>query len=91
MRAAAAIVFIFGLAAGAQAQPLTDSALRAAIIRQSLAAYPGVCPCPYSVMRNGRRCGPRSAYSQPGGYAPVCFDSDVTPAVVERYRAGRAD
>ena len=46
-------------------------------IRQSIAAYSGSCPCPYSVDRGGRRCGGRSAYSKPGGAAPLCYASDV--------------
>lgn len=36
-------------------------AARAAIIQQSLAAYPGNCPCPYNRDAAGRRCGKRSA------------------------------
>jgi len=64
----------------------SDSAIRQAIIRQSIAAYPGSCACPYSVARNGSRCGARSAYSRGGGYAPVCYASDVTDAQVNAYR-----
>lgn len=57
------------------------------IIDESLAMYHGPCPCPYSIMRNGRACDSRSAYSRPGGLAPVCFDSDVTDAMIIHYRA----
>jgi hypothetical protein len=46
-------------------------------IRQSIAAYSGSCPCPYSTDRAGRRCGARSAHSRRGGAAPLCFASDV--------------
>jgi hypothetical protein len=46
-------------------------------IRQSIAAYPGSCPCPYSSDRAGRRCGARSAHSRGGGRAPLCFPADV--------------
>lgn len=35
--------------------------------------YVGTCDCPYDLMRNGRRCGGRSAYSRPGGRSPQCF------------------
>ena len=31
------------------------------------------CDCPYDIDRAGRRCGRRSAYSKPGGRAPVCY------------------
>jgi hypothetical protein len=47
------------------------------IIQESIAQYPGKCPCPYSIMSNGKKCGKRSAYSKPGGYEPLCYVSDV--------------
>ena len=56
------------------------------IIAESLANYPGTCACPYSTDRRGRRCGSRSAYSKPGGYAPICFAQDVTKSMIEAYR-----
>lgn len=37
------------------------------------APYVGRCDCPYDLMRNGHRCGGRSAYSRPGGRNPVCY------------------
>jgi len=64
----------------------SDAQIRQQVIRQSIAAYPGPCPCPYSVMRNGRSCGGRSAYSRPGGYAPICYPRDVTAAQVADHR-----
>lgn len=65
-----------------------DSQIRREIIRESIAAYPGSCPCPYSVDRAGRTCGRRSAYSRPGGYAPKCYPADVSDSEV-RARPGR--
>lgn len=56
------------------------------IIAQSIASYPGSCPCPYNTDRGGRRCGKRSAYSKPGGYAPICFAGDVTQSMIEAFR-----
>ena len=47
------------------------------IIQESIAQYPGKCPCPYSIMSNGKKCGKRSAYSKPGGYQPLCYISDI--------------
>lgn len=49
------------------------------MIQESIAQYPGKCPCPYSVMSNGKKCGKRSAYSKPGGYEPLCYVSDIIP------------
>ena len=66
---------------------LTDDQIRKQMISESIAAYPGNCPCPYNLARNGSRCGKRSAYSRPGGYAPLCYSSDVSDKKVEDYRA----
>jgi len=57
------------------------------LIRQSVAAYQGSCACPYNSDRAGRRCGGRSAWSKPGGYAPICYPSDVTDARLASYFA----
>ncbi len=76
---------IGGLALSA-ASAQSEAQVKQQIIRQSIAAYPGPCPCPYSVMRNGRSCGGRSAYSRPGGYAPICYPGDVTQAQIEAWR-----
>ncbi len=48
------------------------------MIQESIDQYPGKCPCPYSLMSNGKECGKRSAYSKPGGYQPLCYVSDIT-------------
>lgn len=55
------------------------------IIQRSLAGYSGNCPCPYNRMRNGRSCGGNSAYSKPGGASPLCYPSDVSQAMIDRY------
>lgn len=64
----------------------SDAEIRQRIIRESIASYPGSCPCPYNVDRGGRRCGGRSAYSRPGGYAPICYARDVSAAQVAASR-----
>ena len=46
-------------------------------IAESIANYPGSCPCPYSRASNGSKCGKRSAWSKPGGYEPLCYESDI--------------
>jgi hypothetical protein len=74
---------------GNQCVPLrsaTDAEVRDHLVRQSIRAYSGNCPCPYSHDRAGRRCGGRSAYSRPGGAAPLCYASDVSDAAVRRAR-----
>lgn len=82
--AAAAFAAALSLAAPAAAQ--TDAQIAQRLIRQSIAAYPGSCPCPYNTDRAGRRCGARSAYSRPGGAAPLCYARDVTPAMIRAAR-----
>jgi hypothetical protein len=68
------------------AQPMSDAQVREAIIADSIVRYSGACPCPYNIMRNGRRCGGNSAYSKPGGASPICYPQDVTPAMIETFR-----
>ena len=70
----------------AAATRLSDAEVKQRIINESLASYPGHCPCPYNSDRAGRSCGGRSAWSRPGGYAPKCYPADVTRAEVEDYR-----
>jgi hypothetical protein len=65
---------------------LADQEITQQLIARSLASYPGSCPCPYNSDRAGRRCGGRSAYSRPCGYAPLCFESDITSDMIDDYR-----
>ena len=64
----------------------SDAQVSQRLIRQSIAVYPGSCACPYSTARNGSRCGGRSAWSRGGGYAPLCFASDVGKAAIAAAR-----
>ena len=64
----------------------SDAQVRQKIIEQSIAAYPGNCPCPYNRASNGSRCGGRSAWSRPGGASPKCYERDVSDAEVAAYR-----
>ncbi len=65
---------------------LTDSEARAVIVRQSRRGYKGDCPCPHNRDASGRRCGPQSAYSRPGGHSLKCYPKDVSDAEVVRFR-----
>jgi hypothetical protein len=64
----------------------TDAEITERIIAESIAAYPGNCPCPYNRAANGSQCGKRSAWSRAGGYAPLCYPDDVTPEMIDEYR-----
>lgn len=85
----AIIIVAAALVGGTHAWGQPDSQAKQRIIRESIASYPGSCPCPYSVDRGGRRCGGRSAYSRPGGYAPICYPGDVTPSMVRAASGNR--
>jgi len=93
------LVLVLGLAvaltlttprsAQARGEGMSDEAVRRAIIAESIARYPSVCACPYSVMRNGAACGARSAYSRPGGHSPLCYPQDATRDMLMQWRARR--
>jgi hypothetical protein len=74
------------IAVPAVAARMTDAQVKQALIQESLASYPGNCPCPYNVDRRGHSCGRRSAYSRPGGYSPICYATDVTPTMITDFR-----
>ena len=71
----------------ASAKSMTDAHVRQAMIQESIGSYPGHCPCPYNLASNGSKCGRRSAWSKPGGYAPLCYPNDITDDMVKQYRA----
>jgi len=82
-----ALALVAGTAAAQKsAKTISDSDIKKAIMLASISSYAGSCPCPYNVDRGGRRCGKRSAYSRPGGAAPICYEEDVTPAMIEAFR-----
>jgi hypothetical protein len=69
---------------------LSDAQVREAIIRESIARYQATghpCACPENFARNGSRCGARSAYSRPGGAAPLCYPQDVSDGMVTDWRS----
>jgi hypothetical protein len=66
--------------------PRSDDDIANDLLRKDRGRYHGPCACPYDIARNGSRCGDRSAYSRPGGAAPLCYRSDVTPDMIGRFR-----
>ena len=82
-----------GFAASAKEQVpdarLVDEQVRQQIIQESIDSYPGNCPCPYNLARNGSRCGKRSAWSRAGGYAPICYKEEITDEMVSEWREKR--
>lgn len=74
----------------AKSAGISDNQIKQRIIEESIAAYPGNCPCPFNAMRNGRACGGRSAWSRQGGYSPICYSREVTTEMVKQWRAANA-
>lgn len=84
LAAGAMLAFAGPAAHGAAAK--SDAEVRKQMIRESISSYPGNCPCPYNSARNGSSCGARSAWSRAGGYAPLCYASDISKTDVQAYR-----
>jgi hypothetical protein len=82
------VLAITAFASLAQPPPrqVTDIELWKMIIRDSIAAYPRSCPCPYSADRLGQPCGDRSAYFRATSAAPVCYPQDIPEPQLARYR-----
>jgi len=85
--AAIAFLCVTLSASGCATRGPSDERVRLELIRESIAAYPGRCPCPYNTARDGSNCGARSAYARVGGYEPLCYETDVTADMIRRYRA----
>lgn len=79
-------VLLASLLASANGYAASDEEVRQMMIKESIQSYPGNCPCPYNTASNGSRCGKRSAWSRAGGYAPLCYDEDISADMVKQYR-----
>ena len=84
-----------GIAAGADggkssAKPAdrpSESDIRAEIVKESIAKYQGICPCPYSTHPDGAQCGHRSSYEKStAAKKPLCYQINVTLKMIEDYR-----
>jgi hypothetical protein len=60
-RIALILTLLGTLSAIVLADTLSDAAVRQQMIAESIAAYPGRCPCPYDLPSNGSHCGKWSA------------------------------
>ena len=88
--AGAALLLCLTANAGAlQGPQVSDADVKARIITESIAGYKASgrpCACPYDLARNGSSCGQRSAFSRPGGAAPLCYPADITDRMVIDWR-----
>jgi hypothetical protein len=67
-------------------KPMSDAQIRTAIVKDSIANYKGVCPCPYSTHPDGTQCGHRSAFHKDSAVKPLCYEINVTLKMVDEYR-----
>ncbi|QWE19338.1 hypothetical protein [Polynucleobacter corsicus] len=79
------LVALLLLAGLVHASP-SDEEIAKEVIKESIANYKGVCPCPYSTHPDGRQCGYRSVYSSKSASAPICYSITVTPKMIEDYK-----
>jgi hypothetical protein len=79
---------LFSLGACAQdgKQGPTDDEIRRLLVEQSISGYAGECPCPETRTASGKRCGKNSAYTRAGSDRPLCYPSNVSAALIKRYR-----
>ena len=84
----------WGAAYGQATQPapptLTDAQIRDLLVQRSIASYSIPCPCPESLNSRGDPCGANSAYARRGSNRPLCYPSNVTDAMVRRFREALA-
>ena len=80
------LVILFSLLIQISTNAFADDEISQAMIKESISAYSGHCPCPYNFASNGSHCGRRSAYSKPGGHLPLCYAEDITPQMINEYR-----
>jgi len=65
---------------------ISDDEIKTVLIQQSVQAYGGECPCPYSKSPKGGQCGLNSAYSKIDRFATLCYPSNVTQKMIKEYR-----
>ena len=57
------------------------------MIRQSIAAHPGACACPYQKDASGKRCGLKAAYLKRGGARVLCYLHDISQHMVRQHQS----
>lgn len=76
-------VFVLILASNVSFADMSKRELARDMILKSIASYPGKCACPYHLTSNGIKCGKKSAYSNPEGYNPLCYLSDINDEMID--------
>ena len=83
------LVYLFALISSAVLanNSASDADIREQIVKDSIANYKGICPCPYSIHPDGTQCGYRSAFHKNSSTKPICYEINVTLKMVDEYRA----
>ena len=76
-------VFVLILASNVSFADMSKRELARDMILKSIASYPGKCACPYHLTSNGIKCGKKSVYSNPEGYNPLCYLSDINDETID--------
>jgi hypothetical protein len=66
---------------------LSEADIREKIVKDSVASYQGICPCPYSTHPDGTQCGYRSAFLKRSSNEVICYEINVTLKMIKEYRA----
>ena len=66
---------------------MAEYAVVAFLMAASVFGYKGNCACPHYRDARGSACGGRSAYVKPNGAKPLCYPTDVTPQMLNAFRA----
>jgi len=86
MRIASYIAAALMLATTASACGKTEAEIKECMIAESVHAYQGSCPCPWSKASNGVVCGERSSWARHPRKGVLCYHDDITKGMVDEYR-----
>ena len=79
-----AVMFIAVPAYAAEPPEDPHAKTKREMIKKSIEAYKGSCPCPYSQNKDGLYCRGASAYSKPWSpNPPMCYFRDINDEMVE--------
>lgn len=71
------------------AQDILSDDVKAILVKESIASYQGICPCPYTLDQTGKPCNGNSAWSRSGGASPYCYFDDIPEAILFQFLNNR--
>lgn len=85
LRVAITIMSMFAIPTAFGAET-PDADIAQTLVQASIAIYDGTCACPYHLNSKRQECAGNSAYKR-GNNGLLCYRSDVTPAMISRYKS----